>query len=133
MDIYTEWNNDLILTPSGDIQTATGWDEVRQRIIRSLITSAAQTLPDGSTTPPDYIYHPSYGIGAGKLVGQNPTPAYQAALIGRITQACQQDVAVDPGSVPTVIFHSPQPGTWEVFISVKLRNQTTGRVAVRIS
>jgi hypothetical protein len=131
-DLYCEWNSDLIVTPWGGVQSATGWDNVRQRIVRSLITNSAQVLPDGATTEPDYVYHPSYGIGAGSLVGQNPTPAYQMSLIARINQAVLQDVAVDPGSLPTVIFRNPQPGTWVVYISVKLRDQTTGRLAVKI-
>lgn len=133
MDLFCEWNNDLVLTPWGSIQTAVGWDNVRQRIIRSLITSAAQKLPDGSTTPPDYVFHPTYGIGAGKLVGQNPTQQYKQDLTGRINQAVLQDVSVDPGSVPAVKFTQPQPGTWLVAISVTLRDQTPGRIAVKIT
>ena len=133
VDFYTEWNNDLVLTPNGSVQTAVGWDSVRQRIVRSLITSAAQKLPDGTNTPPDYVFHTDYGIGCGKLVGQNPTSEYKADLVRRINQAVLQDASVDPGSVPSVAFHEPQPGTWDVFISVKLRDQTIGRVSVRIS
>ena len=130
-DLYCEWAQDLLITPSGDIQTAVGWDSVRQRIVRSLITNSAQQLPDGSTTAPDYVFHPKYGIGAGSLIGQNPTQAYQSNLIARINQAVLSDVSVDPGSVPTVIFQVPRPGEWVVFISVRLRDQTPGRILVR--
>jgi phenylpyruvate tautomerase PptA (4-oxalocrotonate tautomerase family) len=132
-DIYCEWNNDLIVTPKGGIVTATGWDRVRQRIIRHLITNSAQKLPDGTTTAPDYIFHPTYGIGAGSLVGQNPTQSYKADLIARINQAALSDAAVDPGSAPIVVFREPQPGTWVVHISVKLRDGTVGRTGVRVS
>lgn len=132
-DLFVEWNSDLIVTPNGGVQTASGWDRVRQRIVRSLITNSAQVLPDGSTTAPDYIWHPSYGIGAGSMVGQNPTSAYQANLTSRINQAVLQDVNVDPGAIPAVVFRSLQPGEWDVFISVKLRNGTTGRVSVSLS
>lgn len=132
-DIYCEWNNDLQITPSGGLVTASGWDRVRQRIIRHLITNSSSRLPDGTFTAPDYIFHKEFGIGAGSLVGQNPTPAFQADLIARINQAVLSDVAVDPGALPTVIFKNPQPGTWIVYISVKLRDQTVGRTAIRIS
>lgn len=132
-DMYCEWNNDFILTPSGDIQTAVGWDEVRQRIIRRLITNSAQVLPDGTTTAPDYVFHPLYGIGAGSLVGQNPTPAYIADLTGRINSAVMSDDAVDPGHVPTVVFSQPALNTWLVQIRVFLANGQVGRVSVRIS
>jgi hypothetical protein len=132
-DIYCEWNGDLILTPWGSIQTATGWDRVRQRIIRNLITVSANTLPDGTTTSPDYVFHPTFGIGAGKLVGQNPTQQYRQDVVSRINQAVRADVAVDPGSVPTVLFQQPQPNIWLVQVSVKLRDGTVGRTAVRIT
>ena len=132
-DLFCEWGGDLIVTPNGGIQSAVGWDNVRQRIIRSLITNSAQRLPDGSTTAPDYIYHPSYGIGCGSLVGQNPTPQYISGLVGRINQAVLQDVAVDPGSVPSVLFQVPRPGTWLVFVTVSLRDKTVGQTAVQIT
>lgn len=133
VDVYTEWGSDLVLTPNGSIQTASGWDRVRQRIVRSLITNSAQVLPDGTTTEPDYIYHPDYGIGAGSMVGQNPTASFQADLVSRINQAVLNDVSVDPGAMPVVIFRAPTPGTWIVFISVRLRDGTQGRVSVKIS
>ena len=34
MDLYLEYNGDLIVTPNGSIQTAVGWDQVRERILR---------------------------------------------------------------------------------------------------
>ncbi len=132
-DIFCEWNSDLVITPNGGIQSAVGWDNVRQRIIRSLITNSAQTLPDGSTTAPDYIYHPGYGIGCGAMVGQSPTPQYTSGLVGRINQAVLQDVSVDPGSTPSVLFQTPQPNTWIIFVTVQLRDKTVGKTAVQIT
>lgn len=131
-DIYCEWGQDILVTPNGSIQTAVGWDRVRQRIIRSLITNPAQTLPDGSTTAPDYVWHKDFGVGAGSMVGQVPNQHYQAHLISMINQAVLSDVSVDPGSTPTVIFQQLQPGTWIVFISVTLKDGTTGRVSVKV-
>ena len=132
-DVYLEWNNDLVLTPNGDVQTATGWDEIRQRIVRRLITNSARTLPDGSTTAPDYVFHPGYGEGLGALVGQNPDSQFAAAVTARINAAVLVDTAVDPGAVPVVSFSQPQPGTWIVYIKVNLANRQSGIVSVRIS
>ena len=132
-DLYCEWNDDLILTAKGDIQTASGWDRVRQRIVRSLITNSAQTLPDGSTTVSDYVFHPDYGLGAGSLIGQVPSQQWRADFISRVNRAVLQDISVNPGSVPVVKFSNPTPGTWIVYIAVQLSNNTTGRVSVRIS
>lgn len=131
-DIYCEWNGDFILTPNGDIQTAVGWDEVRQRIVRRLITNSAQVLPDGTTTAPDYVFHPTYGIGAGALVGQNPTPAYISGLIARINAAVLADDAVDPGTTPTIVFSQPTTNVWLVQVAVQLTNGKFGQVALRI-
>lgn len=132
-DLFCEWNSDLLVTPNGGLQSAVGWDRIRQRIVRNLVTNAATALPDGSSTPADYIWHPDFGIGAGSLVGQVPTQAFQANLVSRINQAVLHDVAVDPGSVPTVVFQQLEPGTWVVYISVFLRNGTTGSVSVSIA
>jgi hypothetical protein len=133
MDIYCEWNSDFVLTPNGDIQAATGWDECRQRIVRSLITNSAQILPDGTTTAPDYVFHPSYGLGCGRLVGQNPTEQYRADLLARVNAAVLADVSVDKGAVPQVRFSQLQPGEWIIYVAVKLANGQPGRVAVKIS
>jgi hypothetical protein len=131
-DIYLEFNDDLVLTPSGSIQTAVNWDQVRERIIRNLITNAAQELPDGSTTPPDYIFEPSYGLGLGALVDKNPTDSFIADLNRRITQAVFSDASVDPGTPPTIIIQQPTPSIYQVFISVLLTNGQPGQIALTL-
>lgn len=131
-DIYLEFNQDLILTPSGSLQTAVGWDQVRERIIRNLITNSAQTLPDGTQTPADYIWETGYGIGLGALVGQNPTPAFLVDLRRRIAQAVFSEASVDPGSIPTIVVKQPTPGTYQVFISVLLVNGKVGEISLKI-
>ena len=131
-DIYCEWNQDLLLTTNGSIQTAIGWDRVRQRIIRNLITVSAGKLPDGTLTAPGYIWHTDFGLSAGKLIGQSPTRAWQHDFIGRVNQAVIADSAVDPGALPSVTFENPQPGTWLVFIVVTLRDRTAGRIVLAI-
>lgn len=133
MDVYVEFNNDFVLTPNGDIQTAVGWDEVRQRIVRRLVTNSAQTLPDGTTTAPDYVFHPTYGEGLGSLVGQNPSEQFISDVTARINSAVLADVSVDQGAVPTVRFSQPTPGTWIVYISVSLANGKSGVVSVSVS
>jgi hypothetical protein len=131
-DIYLEFNSDLILTPSGSIQTAIGWDQVRERIIRNLITNSAESLPDGTFTPADYIFEPSYGLGMGALVDQNPTPAFLQDLKRRINQAVFTEAQVDPGTVPTIIVQQPVPDTYQIFISVALVDGTVGEVSLTL-
>lgn len=131
--LYLDWNSDLLLTPSGSIQMATGWDMVRQRIIRHLITNPAQRLPDGTLTPPDYIFHTDYGVGLGKMVGQAFDPAFQAVLERRITRAVLQDSAVDSSAPPSVQFVKPQPDTLWIVISVTLKSGRPGTIALKVS
>ena len=52
-DFFLEWGQDLVLSSTGTIQTATGLDRVRQRIIRRFLTNGSQVLPNGNYTPPD--------------------------------------------------------------------------------
>lgn len=132
VDFYLEWNGDLVLTPTGSLQTAVGWDQVRERIIRNFLTNSAQTLPDGSTTPPDYVFAPSYGLGAGALVDQNPDAAFVADLTSRMRAAVMSDAAVDPGSVPKITITRPTGDTYEVFVDVTLSNGQQGQVAITL-
>ena len=131
-DVFLEFNQDLILTPSGSIQFAVGWDNVRERIIRNLITNPAQALPDGTQTPADYIWNPSFGLGMGAMVDQNPTPSFLQDLKRRITQAVFTEAQVDPGTTPTIIIQQPTIGTYQVFISVNLANGQVGQVSLTL-
>lgn len=133
MDFFVEWNNDFVLTPNGSIQTAIGWDQVRQRIMRRLITNAQARLPDGSTTPPDYIFDRAYGIGLGARVDQIMTQEGKRDLERRIVTAVRQDSAVDTTQQPAIRFRSPQPNTLVINIAVKLKNGQTGALAFQLS
>lgn len=119
-DIYLEWNDDLQLTASGSISLSFGWDHIRQRIVRRFLTNPAQRLPDGSSTPADYVFSPSYGIGAGALIDQNPTEAWIADLKRRMRQAVLSDAGVDPGAVPNVVITKPRGDAYQIFVNIKL-------------
>jgi hypothetical protein len=133
MDIYLEWNGDLVITPNGSIQTAVNWDQVRERIIRRFLTNSAMQLPDGSFTPPDYIFDINYGESAGALVDQNPTKAWLLDLTRRMRQAVQSDTAVDPGAVPQVTVISSGGNAFQAYVSVQLINGQSGQVSITVS
>jgi hypothetical protein len=130
MDLYLEWGGDLIVTANGSVAIAEGWDQVRERIIRRFLTNSAVPLPDGSTTPPDYVFSPSYGLSAGALVDQNPDDNWVADFTRRIRSACLSDSAVDPGSVPSVVVTTPAPGTLQVFVGIKLVSGQQGSLSI---
>ena len=116
--LFLEWNDDLKITPSGSVQMASDWDIVRQRIIRRIITNSAQELPDGTFTPPDYVWDPSFGIGLGSMVDQ----PFNAALISRleaaITRGVLLDAAVESSIPPSIKFVQPNLQTLWISIGV---------------
>ena len=132
MDLYLEWNGDLVLTPNGSAQTAVNWDQARERIIRSFLTNSAQQLPDGSYTPADYVFDITFGEGAGALVDQNPEQAYILGLTQRMRQAVLSDASADPGQVPVIVITQPEPDTYQVFVSVPLIDGTQGSVSITL-
>lgn len=60
MEISHFFGQDLTLSPSGDLNQSDGDDLTKQSIIRRLLTN-----------PGSYIWHPDYGAGIGRFVGQN--------------------------------------------------------------
>lgn len=133
MDLYCEWGGDLTVTPSGDIQSAVGWDEVRQRVIRRLITNPAQQLPDGTQTQPDDIFATDFGIGAGALVDQGFSDDFLAEMERRIALAVLDDAAVDTSVPPNIIFRQPNPTTLQVNVTVLLLTGKPGEIALEVS
>lgn len=55
---------------TGDLRTASGSDRAKQRILRRLLTN-----------PGDYLFHPTYGAGLGKKIGESVKPGEWKALI----------------------------------------------------
>lgn len=131
--LYLEWNGDLKLECRTSLQLATGWDEVRQRIIRRLITNCAQTLPDGRFTPADYIFDNSYGDGLGSMVDQNFTDTFLGALEQRIYAGVLADAAVDTSIPPTIKFARPMPEMLVIYISVILVTGQEGNIQLAVS
>jgi len=130
MDLMLEWGQDLVLTPNGSLATVDGWSQVRERIIRRFLTNPAQTLPDGSTTAADYIFHTDFGLGAGALVSQNPTATFMADVVKRLTAAVLADPSLPPGSAPQVTATQPAPNTFEIFVTVPLGNGQQGQFSM---
>ncbi len=130
LDFYAEFNQDYVLTPSGSIQTAVGWDRIRQRIERRLITNSHQQLPDKTYTAADYIFAPSFGLGVGAMIDQNPTKSFTAAYIGRVNQAISREYGVDPGVAPQVTFAQPNQYTWLITAVVPMLGGTEGEIQI---
>ena len=132
VSMYLEWNQDLILTANGSVLMCSGWDEVRERIIRRFLTNSALPLPDGSTTPPDYVFDVQYGLGAGALIDQNPDAAWQAAFSRRMREAVVADTAVSPSLLPSISLTTSTSGVTQVFVSVQLISGQQGKFSLTL-
>lgn len=69
-DLYHITGGDLDVSPAGDLRPVDQQERGRQRILRRLLTN-----------PGDYLFHPGYGAGLGKKVGENIHPGEWRALI----------------------------------------------------
>ena len=62
-DICHFTGGDIDSSSTGDLRTATGSERTKQRILRRLLTN-----------PGEYLFHPGYGAGLGKKVGEPVKP-----------------------------------------------------------
>jgi hypothetical protein len=110
MSIAHWYGNDIQLAPNGDVAIATGVDRVSQRLLRVLLTSAQ-----------DYLWHPTYGIGAGKYIGAALSPAVLAALKAKFRGQILSDTDVGTNPLPKIIFDTAQPNLLGVTIQYNYR------------
>lgn len=132
-DFYCDWNGDLIVTPSGSIQPAVGWTQVRQRIIRRIITVPAQLQPDGSYTVAGDIFAMDFGIGLGAAVDGLLDEDGEAVVQRRIAQGVLEDEDVDSTIPPSIIFQRPNPSTVIIIIGVTLITGVPGTISISVT
>lgn len=126
-----EWGGDFSISPSGGLNTANGWPEARQLIVRAILTNPSTTLPSGAKTPPDYIFAPFYGAGLGLYVGQDMNGSQEAQLTSKIRSQVMSTSFVDQRATPAVSF-APLPNNgYSVRVSVPLKNHQTGTIVLQ--
>lgn len=130
--LYSEWSGDLVLTPDGDLQLASGWDEIRQRIERRLLTSASGFLPDGTPTVAEYIFHPDYGESLQAYVGQNIGEGWINGVRKAVLAGTRIDSGVQPDTIPQVSFQQTADHTVYMIILVQLLSGQPGVIALEI-
>lgn len=69
-DLEMSWSGDFSASATGDLVTISGPVSGTERVLRRLLTN-----------PGDYIWHPEYGAGLGRFVGQSANPPEIQALI----------------------------------------------------
>jgi hypothetical protein len=133
VDFYLDWNQGLIVTPSGSIQAATGWDRARQRIIRRIITNAAKILPNGTYTAADNVFSPLYGLGLGAQIDRAFDSDYETTIERLVAQGVLEDEDVDSTIPPSIQFISPNPSTLWIVVGVTLVTGQQGTIAIQAS
>jgi len=104
-DLNHTYGTDLFVDDCGDISYCSGTTEVAQRLARRFLTNPATFTPTGAVAiPPDYIFEPNYGGGAGKYVDNLASPTLVAAIQTRFLDQCVEEpmVASSPAPIITV-------------------------------
>lgn len=70
-DFSLPWGDDLAISPSGGLLLVDGDVLTRERVIRRLCSNPLTVLDDGTVLDPDYLLHPTFGAGLGRVVGSS--------------------------------------------------------------
>ena len=108
-DLDAFWNSDLVVTLTGGINIVDGLNLTEQRILRRLLTN-----------PGDYIWHPNYGAGLPRYIGQAVAPSViEGAAAAQILQ--EQTVARSPAPQITAVI-----GPDLISMTIKYWSATSG-------
>lgn len=130
--LYLECNGDLKLSQQGGLVLASGWDELRQRILRRIFTNPLMR-ENGQIVPPGYIFHPEYGLGLGFVIGQTFNDEFKSQLTQRIKQGILDDSEVDKSVLPTISIRDTGFRRFEVHASFKPVNGLLQKLLFEIS
>lgn len=105
-DISHYYGGDLDLSPTGDLLVADETTTGEQRVYRRLLTNPALTDRSGQTTASaDYIFHPDYGAGVPRYVGQ---PTDIGAVKSLIRTQIGKEAAVAQSPAPVIDVQSSE-------------------------
>lgn len=100
-DIDHYFGADLNLSSNGDLAPSEGLSRSQQRILRRLLSNPRQVSANGDILPADYMWHPEYGAGLPRYIGQTLRPGViEAAIRGQLLQ--EDSVARTPNPVISV-------------------------------
>lgn len=112
-DVYLYFGDDLNVSSTGDLLLADGTTTGEQRVYRRLLTNPELVNSNGQTTAAgDYVFHPDYGAGLPRKVGQPADiPGTQSLIKTQISKeaavatspAPQITVALDQNLMSTVV------------------------------
>jgi phage baseplate assembly protein W len=105
-DIFHQWGSDLLVGPTGDLGSVSGQSLGQQRVLRRLLTN-----------PGDYIWHPEYGAGLARFIGQPANPLQIKAVI---RSQIFKEAAVARSPEPVIdVQASPSDATCSVYVHIR--------------
>jgi len=104
VDADVPYGGKIKINQNGGIASCTGWELVSNFIQRLLYTNFQTVEPSGVVVNPDYIWHPTFGLGLRALVGEADLSIIQQTLKTKALQAiaAQPSVATTPAPVVLV-------------------------------
>jgi len=109
-DVSHYYGGDLDVSPTGDLLVADATTTGEQRVYRRLLTNQALISPTGDPiASADYTFHPNYGAGLPRYVGQ-PTRIQEVTSLINKQIALETAVATSPAPVIKVTPDSNQLG-----------------------
>lgn len=130
--IWLEWGGDLVVSQNGGLIMASGWDQVRQRILRRLLTTAQITRHDGESFDAEYIFDTEYGLSFRTREGDLFSDSYADELKALINSAVIVDEGTDPARPPKIDMRRTNHLV-DIAITVYLSDGTLGRIPFQIS
>jgi len=102
MDINQTWGSDAVIGPTGDLSMVSGDAELRQRILRRLLTNDAVQGNAYETVVGDYPFHQDYGASIPRRIGQNlQIDEVRSQITAQMLQ--EQSIAQTPPPTVTVV------------------------------
>ena len=116
-DLSQQWGADLTIGSTGDLAVTAGVELGRQRVLRRLLTN-----------PSDYIWHPDFGAGLARFVGQ-PANVLQIRALVRSQIFKEARVARTPEPIIDVSI-SPAGAVGTVYVHIRYQDSPTGKTQV---
>jgi phage baseplate assembly protein W len=103
------FKSDLVRTATGDVDTISGLENVKNAIFRRIMTSKGSI-----------IHRPNYGVGLKNYQNALASLAVQRKIAGEIKEQLEQDPRIEKVSSVGIKVSSTNPGLFEINLNVKL-------------
>lgn len=105
MDLQQFFGSDLTLDSTGNLAVVDGIEQTKEALIRRLLTN-----------PESYIWHPDYGAGIGRFIGENLSTDNYGAIKSTIISQILLEPRVAKTPAPQISFEIIQLNILQVSI-----------------